>query len=67
MRCPFYVQTAQGMRCALASPEEWRALRRNGRRPPCLGGGDRCPFRSRLDPPKGGALRRLGLGEVVEG
>ena len=60
-RCPFYVGTAQGVRCALASPEEWRALRSNGRRPPCLGGGDRCPFRSRLDPPKRGVLCHLGL------
>jgi len=61
MRCPFYAGTAQGARCVLASPEEWRALRSNGRRPPCLGGGDPCPFRSRLDPPKRGALWRLGL------
>jgi len=61
MRCPFYVQTAQGMRCALASPEEWRALRQNGRRPPCAGGRDPCLFRSRLDPPKRGALWHLGL------
>lgn len=60
MRCPFYVGTAQGARCALASPEEWRALRRNGRKPPCLGGGDRCPFRGRLEP-KGGVLWHLGL------
>jgi hypothetical protein len=60
-RCPFFVGTAQGLRCALASPEEWRALRQNGRKPPCLGGGDRCPFRSRLDPPKRGLLWWAGL------
>jgi hypothetical protein len=60
VKCPFYAGTAQGARCVLASPEEWRALRSNGRRPPCLGGGDPCPFRSRLEP-KRGILWHLAL------
>lgn len=47
-KCIFYQLTAQGMRCILASPEEWRALLANGRRPPCLSGRDLCPFKSRV-------------------
>ncbi|MEM2187583.1 MAG: hypothetical protein QW407_07435 [Thermofilaceae archaeon] len=47
-RCIFYHLTAQGLRCVLASPEEWRALLANGRKPPCLGGQDVCPFRNRV-------------------
>jgi hypothetical protein len=56
-RCPFYHLTAQGMRCVLASPEEWKALLSNGRRPPCVGGRDPCPFRSRLEPKGGNKVR----------
>jgi len=43
-KCAFYASTWLGARCVLASPEEWRMLRQNGRKPPCLGGSDPCPF-----------------------
>jgi len=56
-RCLFYQLTAQGPRCVLASPEEWKALLSNGRKPPCVGGRDPCPFRSRLEPRGGNKVR----------
>jgi len=56
-RCLFYQLTAQGLRCVLACPEEWKALLSNGRKPPCVGGRDPCPFRSRLEPRGGNKVR----------
>ncbi|MCS7104265.1 MAG: hypothetical protein NZ954_01710 [Thermofilaceae archaeon] len=47
-KCPFYQLTAYGMRCVLASPEEWKSFIANGRKPPCIGGQEVCPFRSRV-------------------
>ena len=48
MRCVYFQLTYRGPRCILASPEEWRALLGNGKRPPCKGGsGSDCPFRKR--------------------
>ncbi len=52
-RCIFYQLTAQGSRCVLASPEEWRQLLANGRKPPCVGGQDPCPFQHRAKPKRG--------------
>jgi len=49
-RCPFLASTWLGTRCVLLSPEDWRALRNNGRDVLrlCWGGGNGCTVKARV-------------------